>query len=58
MIYAFSFLLLLLGAILNQAGLTIYTTYFWIIIVIIILLMVVLEIWADQGHQEKENKPQ
>lgn len=55
MIYVFSFLLMLLGALLNQAGVTIYTIYFWIIVVIIVLLMLVLELWAHQENdKEKE----
>ena len=57
MIYAFSFLLMLLGAMLNQAGVTIYTMYFWIIVVIVVLLMLVLELWANQEHsKEKEDE--
>ncbi len=58
MIYVFSFLLMLLGAMLNQAGVTIYTIYFWIIVTIIVLLMLVLELWAhqedDKTKEEKE----
>jgi heme/copper-type cytochrome/quinol oxidase subunit 2 len=57
-IYVFSFLLMLLGAMLNQAGVTIYTIYFWIIVTIIVLLMLVLELWAhqedDKTKEEKE----
>ena len=56
MIYVFSFLLILLGAELNQIGATINTVHFWIIIIIVISIMFVLEIWADQEIRRNQEK--
>lgn len=53
MIYAFAFLLLLLGGVLVQAGVSLNSIYFWIIILIVVLIMVVLEMWATQ-HDKKD----